>query len=124
MVKREETREEGNESIQACQSVIFLLSLHMMQLMRQYELALVVSPTVDEKQVKTLKEKVTDLVKAEKGKVKSADNFPKRALTYPILKQKEASFEFLKFEAPTLSKGFNLKVKRVEGVLRYLLLKS
>lgn len=92
--------------------------------MRQYELALVIASNFAEDKVKLLQGKIEEFIKGEKGKITKKDAWPKRVLAYPINKEKEAQLLFLNFDAPTLSKGFNQKIKLTQGILRYLLLKE
>lgn len=92
--------------------------------MSEYELALVIDPAFSEAKLTDLNEKISLLLKDEKGKVTKKDSWGKRELAYPILKQKEAFFVFFTIEAPALSVGFNKKIKLTDGVLRYLLLKK
>lgn len=92
--------------------------------MRVYELALVISSKLDNNKIKEVTAKVGSLIKEEKGKVSKEDSWEKRALAYPIGKEKEASYVFLNFETPALSKKFQGKVKLTEGVLRFLLIRK
>lgn len=92
--------------------------------MRSYELALVIKPDIDSTKLKEINDKVEELVKGEKGKIGKKDSWDKKELTYPIQKEKEAKFVFFNFETEALSREFGSKIKTVDGVLRFLLLKK
>ena len=102
----------------------YLSIMAIIEFMREYELAITITPAFDVPKTKALITKISDLVKAEKGKVKSNSSWPKRALAYKINKEKEAQFIFINFEADTLKPDFQKKVKLVDGVMRFLLLKK
>lgn len=92
--------------------------------MRAYELALAVSPKLEESKIKEVTAKIVNLIKEEKGKVTKEDAWEKRLLAYPISKEKEAFFVFLNFETPGVSRGFGTKVKLTNGILRFLLIRQ
>lgn len=91
--------------------------------MRIYELALVVSPKIDKSKIKEVSEKIVNLIKEEKGKITKEDAWSSRPLAYPIKKEREASFVFLNFETPTLSREFQGKIRLTDGILRFLLIR-
>ncbi len=92
--------------------------------MKHYELALVLPVGLSEEKVKAVIAKISELIKNEKGQLLKETIWPKKALAYPIKKQKEALFVFLNFSVPTLSSLFPGKIKLMEEVLRFLLLKK
>ncbi len=92
--------------------------------MRQYELALVITPDLSEDKVKIVGGKVEELIKAEKGKITKKDFWAKRTLAYPIAKNREAQFVFMNFETSQVSIAFSQKIRLTENILRFLLLKK
>lgn len=90
---------------------------------RKYELALVVTAKATQGELETVNKKVEEIVKAISGKIIKKDQWPKRELAYPILSQKEAVYLFYDIEANNLSYRDSSKIRQLDSVLRYLLLK-
>lgn len=93
--------------------------------MQEYELGVVVRPTLNEEAVQVIVEKLKSTVVNQGGTVHSVDFWGKRRLAYPIDKQKEGYYIFLRF---SLSPRNVAEVSRVarytEDILRHILVKE
>lgn len=93
------------------------------QVMRTYELVLVVNPSVTEPNRK----KVLDTVKAWLGKAKvtKEDDWGSKALKYKIKKQETGHFYDLMLEtADAIPADFEKRVFMQEDILRHLLVRT
>ena len=66
--------------------------------MNKYESIVIVDPKVDEAGLKSLEEKVTDLINKD-GKVETVENLGLKTLAYEIKNNKEATYLLFNFEA-------------------------
>ncbi|GAB4543320.1 MAG: 30S ribosomal protein S6 [Anaerolineae bacterium] len=92
--------------------------------MRQYELGLILHPEVEQPDVTQAVEKVSQYITATGGEVTSVDVWGRRALAYPIRRQKEGTYVFFQAQLnppDILELERNLKLD--EEILRYLLLR-
>lgn len=92
--------------------------------MREYLLTLVIDPDFDEAKVKKLITSIEKIITTIDGVIINKETWPKKKLSYPILKKSEAQFVFLTFQAQTIPLEKRTQIKLCEGVLRYLLLKK
>jgi small subunit ribosomal protein S6 len=93
--------------------------------MNKYELALVLSPALeDEARAEELK-KAQDLIERFGGKIESVDDWGKRRLAYEIKKLNEGYYSFTSFEAPaTTPAEMESRLRIMENVLRYLIIRK
>lgn len=91
---------------------------------QEYELALVLGSKVTEPQTEVIRKKILEIIGPRKGSVGKFEAWPKRTLSYPINRETEASYLILQVEAEALTPSDAFKIKQVEGVIRYLLLKK
>ena len=90
--------------------------------MNKYELALVLSPVIDDEARAEEFKKATDLIERFGGKVEKVDDWGKRRLAYEIQKVNEGYFSFTTFEAPaTAPAEMESRLRIMENVLRYLI---
>ncbi|MEJ2563508.1 MAG: 30S ribosomal protein S6 [Anaerolineales bacterium] len=68
--------------------------------MRNYELAYIAHPELDETELKTLEERVTGWVDAAGGKIVKVDRWGKRRLAYAIAKQNDGHYFIIDVEMP------------------------
>ncbi len=91
--------------------------------MRNYELACIIRPNIDDEGVTTVVEKVSQFVKTANGEVASVDVWGRRTLAYPINKHREGVYVLfqakMESSAP-LELERNLKLS--EDVIRYMLI--
>ncbi len=89
--------------------------------MRNYELGIVLQPTLDEAEVTRLIEKVTQYFNTDGGSVTSVNVWGKRPLAYPIRKQREGIYVFLQAQIdPRRVESLERMLKLDENVLRHL----
>lgn len=90
--------------------------------MRQYEVAFIIHPEVDEDGVAGLIEKVQGWIKASGGTVERLDRLGKKRLAYEIRKQRDGHYVLI---YATMSAGGPNEVERnlrlTEQVLRFML---
>jgi len=92
--------------------------------MRDYELALVVSPELTAEKQKEKLEKIKKIIASLKGEVKKTEEWGKRQLAYPIRKSEMGYYFLWEIQLPEKSlEEFNQKLKIEEGLLRYLIVK-
>lgn len=88
--------------------------------MRKYECVYVISPTLEEEQVKALVQKFNDLV-AQNGELESTEEWGKRKFAYEVQKQKEGYYVLMNFSAnPDFPAELERNFKITEGILKYL----
>lgn len=90
--------------------------------MRKYELALVLSPLLDEEALNAEKESVKALIERFGGTVEGVDDWGKRRLAYEINKVNEGFYSFISFSAEaTAPAEIESRMRIKENVLRYLI---
>jgi len=92
--------------------------------MKQYELVFILAPDLEEEKQKEQIAKVEKLLLDLKGKIKKKEVWGKKKLSYPINKFNEGIY--VKFNLdfpPDKIKDWQVKIKREEKVIRYLLIK-
>ena len=91
--------------------------------MRNYELGLVLQPTLDETEITRLIEKIRQYLSTDGGNVMSVDIWGKRPLAYPIRKQREGIYVFLQAQIdPRKVEQLERDLKLDENILRHLLI--
>ena len=94
-------------------------------MMNKYELALVLSPTLDEEAKAAEVAKIQALLERFGAKIEKVDEWGKRKLAYEIKKVNEGFFSFTTFEAPaTTPAEIESRVRIMENVLRYLIVRK
>jgi len=93
--------------------------------MRDYELAFIIQPTVDEEGVTGVVEKVTQYVQTVNGEVASVDVWGRRNLAYPINNHREGIYVLVQAKLPPASLlELERNLKLSEEIIRYLLVKA
>ncbi len=90
--------------------------------MRNYEIAFIVHPDVDEEALRGLVDKVKSWVTGTGGTAGDVEQWGKRRLSYPIRKQNDGQYVFLKTEMPptgTIEVERNLRLN--EQVMRFMI---
>lgn len=90
--------------------------------MRNYEVAYIADPDLDEASLTALEEKVKGWIEAAGGKSTNVDRWGKRRMAYPIKKRSDGIYTFIQAELPpeggsTLERSLRLN----EQILRYLI---
>lgn len=93
--------------------------------MNKYELAVVLSPTLDEESLKAEFTSITNLVERFGGTIEKVDDWGKRRLAYEIKKVNEGFYSFITFSAESSTPSEIEKRMRIkENVLRYLVVRQ
>jgi small subunit ribosomal protein S6 len=92
--------------------------------MRDYELAIIVSPNIETEGVTAVVEKVSELIGVINGKVTSVDVWGRRALAYAIDNHREGTYVLLQANMPPVGlTELERNLKLSEEIIRYLLVK-
>lgn len=92
--------------------------------MKNYELALVLYPTLGEEEKVAELEKVKELITRFGGEITNVDDWGKRKLAYEINKKTEGFYYFIQFNAETsLPAEVESRIRIMETVLRYLIVR-
>lgn len=92
--------------------------------MRQYELAFIVRPDLDDEGVTEVVEKVSQHVKSIDGEVTSVDVWGRRALAYPIDNHRDGVYVLFQAKMPPSALSeLERNLKLSEEIIRYLLIK-
>ena len=93
--------------------------------MRQYELAYIIHPDLDDTAFKEAVNRIQGLIVDAGGKVTKAEIVGKKRLAYEIRKQKEGQYVFLKAEMPP---SFVVQLERnlslMEPVMRFIVIQE
>jgi small subunit ribosomal protein S6 len=92
--------------------------------MRDYELAFIIEPNVDDEGVTGVVDKVSQFVGAIDGEVTSIDVWGRRKLAYPINKRYEGTYVLLQVKMPpTAIVDLERNLKLSEDIIRHLLIR-
>lgn len=90
--------------------------------MRNYEIALVVRPDIDDEAVAGLLDKLKGWVSGAGGSTGDVERWGKRRLAYPIRKQQEGQYLFVPATMPpTAAAEVERNLRLNEQLLRYML---
>lgn len=90
--------------------------------MRQYEVAYIVHPDLDETAFTELNDRVREMIEKGDGKVTKVELWGKKRLAYEIRKQKEGQYVFLQTEMPpTLCSELERNFTLLEPVMRFMI---
>ncbi len=87
--------------------------------MNNYELAMIVSPDLSEKDVQKLAQDSRELLAASGATAVSDEQVERRALAYPMKKHNEANYVYINFSGPpTIPEKFRFEMRHREGLMR------
>ena len=93
--------------------------------MNKYELALILSPVLDEEGRAAEVAKVQATLERFDAKIEKVDDWGKRKLAYEIKKVNEGFITFTTFEAPASAPAeIEARMRIMENVLRYLIIRK
>lgn len=93
--------------------------------MQEYELGVVIRPTLTEDGVQSIVEKLKNTIVDQGGVVNAVDFWGKRKLAYPIEKQREGYYVFFRFAISPRNVAEVSRVARyTEDILRHILVKE
>ena len=88
---------------------------------RNYETAFILSPVLDESGTEQEIAKIEEVVGREGGVVKEWDKWGKRRMSFPIKRQSEGYYAFLRFEAePASIERLTETFKLDDNILRHM----
>jgi small subunit ribosomal protein S6 len=89
--------------------------------MRNYEVAYIADPDLDEQALAGLEEKISGWIQAAGGKTLNVDRWGRRRLAYPIRRRSDGFYIFLTAELPTTAAAaLERDLRLQESILRYL----
>ena len=74
-------------------------------MMNWYESMVIMNPTLNDEEIKSAVDKVSELITNSNGEVYKADNWGRRKLAYELNKQKMGVYIFYLFKAPSATIG-------------------
>ena len=90
--------------------------------MNDYELMVIFTPVLSDKDFKSGQKEVEDFIKENGGKTVHTNPWGLRSLAYPIQKKTTGLYWVYEFQAPSeLNDKLKIKLNRDEGVLRYMI---
>ncbi len=92
--------------------------------MRDYELAMIVSPEVADEAVEATVERVKEFIAEQGGQVKEVDSWGRRRLAYPIERFREGSYLVAKLSLdPQRVRVLESNLELADDVIRHLVVK-
>lgn len=93
-------------------------------MMKRYETIFILSPELDEENLKGCVEKFKGLIE-KSGTLESIDEWGKRKLAYPVNKLNEGYYTLINFSAePTFIHELERIYKITEGVIKHIVIKK
>ncbi|MCL4390122.1 MAG: 30S ribosomal protein S6 [Patescibacteria group bacterium] len=93
--------------------------------MRDYELTVLLAPTLTQKELDKAVKDLTDLIADQGAKIKSKKDPAKKPLAYEVGKQREAFYLYFEVSmAPDKVSTVDKKLRLMDNVLRHLLVNS
>jgi small subunit ribosomal protein S6 len=93
--------------------------------MRNYEMALVVRPDLEDEQVEEFQERLEKLITSYQGEIIEQDDWGKRRLAYNVRDYREGFYFFVNFKGtPELAKELDRVLKIADQVLRFMILRE
>jgi len=90
--------------------------------MRNYELAFIVDPELEEQALTDLEEKVKGWIEAAGGKLTEINRWGKRRLAYPINKKTDGYYFFITIEMPPPAGALiERDLRLTEQILRFMI---
>ncbi|MBM3142093.1 MAG: 30S ribosomal protein S6 [Chloroflexi bacterium] len=92
--------------------------------MPSYELVLIISPEVDDKEMPDFMTKLSELVNKVGGSVDEVNQWGRRKLAYPIKRSMEGNYVLTKVKMkPALTKELEANLRLSGKILRHLLIR-
>jgi len=93
--------------------------------MRNYEVAFIAHPELDDNSLNTLLEKAKGWVAASGGQVTNVDLWGRRRLAYPIRKQTEGQYVFLQTQMTAVAtREVERNLRLTEQVMRFMIIRA
>ena len=92
--------------------------------MSKYESIIIINPSLEEKGVKNLIQKFSDLINTD-GKIESVEEMGKRKLAYEVKKNKEGYYVLFNFEAkPELIAELERNYRITDEVIKFIVVRK
>lgn len=96
----------------------------MSDVLRDYELVLIVVPQLDDEALATLTQRVAGWITAANGTVTGTNVWGRRNLTYAIRKQTEGIYVLINFQlTPSASRELERSLRLDEQIIRHLVVR-
>ncbi|MGH2524276.1 MAG: 30S ribosomal protein S6 [Anaerolineales bacterium] len=93
--------------------------------MRNYEVAFIAHPDMDENSLNSLLERAKGWVTAAGGQVTNVDLWGRRRLAYPIRKQKEGQYVFMQTQmTPVATREVERNLRLTEQIMRFMIIRA
>lgn len=93
--------------------------------MNKYELAVIISASMDEEAIKAELDSIKAMIEKAGGTIEKVDEWGKRRLAYEIKKNNEGFYTFISFDSGSNTPNEVEKRMRIrENVLRYLVVRQ
>ncbi|MBQ7064213.1 MAG: 30S ribosomal protein S6 [Firmicutes bacterium] len=93
--------------------------------MNKYEVALVVTPVLNDEERAAYVEQVKDYIARRGGTITNVDEWGKRRLAYEIAHQTEGYYYFMQVDAePAMAVDLEKDLRIMENLLRYLIFRA
>ncbi len=93
--------------------------------MRNYELAFIVRPDLEEEALAEIREKISGLITSRGGQVTAVDLWGRRRLAYPIADQLEGQYIIMRFELDPLHLPDLERMMKLDSrIIRRLLIRT
>jgi small subunit ribosomal protein S6 len=90
--------------------------------MRQYELAYIADPDLDEQELRDLEERVESWISAASGSLTNIDRWGRKKLAYPIQNKGEGFYFFMQVQMPPQAiSEVERDLRLNEQILRYMI---
>lgn len=99
----------------------FFANKNGMDRQNQYEVTMVFTPVMSEKEIKDSIKNYVNFVKENKGEIVAEEHWGLKQLAYPIKKKTTGIYHILEFKADTqMIENMELSFRRDENILRFL----
>jgi small subunit ribosomal protein S6 len=90
----------------------------------RYEIGFIITPEVNEEEVKKIIESITSAIKKAKGVIENLDEWGRKKMAFPIKKNLEGYYVFIQTEVDgAIIATLERRLKQMEKVLRFITLR-
>lgn len=93
--------------------------------MRKYEVLYILKPDLDEETIKSVNEKIKNIIESANGVIENIDLWKKKKLAYEINKITEGYYVLINFSSnQDLPKELDRNLKIMDNVIRHIIVKQ
>jgi small subunit ribosomal protein S6 len=90
----------------------------------RYEIGFIITPEVNEEEVKKIIESITSAIKKAKGVIENLDEWGRKKMAFPVKKNLEGYYVFIQTEVDgSVIANLERRLKQMEKVLRFITLR-